>query len=151
MQSIERERWLAFPLETTYAILTDVAKFAKIVKRIDSLTVLERVGQNGRVAAVIDLPGGKLISTEGEVEGDENQYLQFKTTEPFPMVIRWNLEAQTQDGTAGTFVKYHVQIDLSSILSVLPSIILNGFLSAEMEGDLDRLRLMLEGDGDAES
>ena len=144
MQSIQRERWFPYPLEKTYIILTDVSKFARVVKRIDSLSVLERDGQNGRVAAVIDLPGGKLVATEGAVEGEDNQYLQFKTETPFPMTIRWDLQAATQDEISGTLVNYRVQIDLSSILSVLPTMILNGFLSSEMEGDLERLREILE-------
>ncbi len=146
MQSIERERWLPFAIETTYTTLTDVDKFAKIVKRIDALHVLEREGANGRVNAVIDLPGGKLIETEGAVEGEDNQFLQFKSEEPFPMVIRWELKSETQDDISGTLVHYHVQLDLSSILSVLPTMILNGFLSAEMEGDLTRLNDMLVQD-----
>lgn len=145
MQSIERDRWLPFTLEATYATLTDVDKFAQIVKRIDALEVLERAGQNGRVNAVIDLPGGKLIETQGAVEGEENQFLQFKSEEPFPMIIRWELKAETQGEISGTLVHYHVQLDLSSILAVMPTMILNGFLSAEMEGDLTRLNDMLAG------
>lgn len=144
MQPIQREHWFPYPLETTYTTLTDVTKFAKIVKRIDSLKVLERTGQNGRVAAVIDLPGGKLVQTEGAVAGEDNEYLEFRTEKPFPMVIRWDLVGQTRDVVNGTSVTYSVAIDLSPVLAFLPAKILDGFLSTEMEGDLDRLLEILQ-------
>lgn len=143
MQEIERSQWLPHSVESIYAVLTDVEKFTTIVKRVDSLTVLERDDIRGKVKAVVDLPGGKIFQTEGVVSGNHNETLSFETQKPFPLEIHWALQAETRDNEAGTLVNYKIRLDLTSIIAFVPDIVLNGYLSAEMDGDLKRLEELL--------
>lgn len=145
MQEIERNQWLPHSVEDIYAVLTDVEKFAAIVKRVDSLTVLERDDIRGKVKAVVDLPGGKVFQTEGIVSGNHNETLSFETQEPFPLEIHWAVRAEPQNNMPGTLVNYKIRLDLSPIVAFVPDIVLNGYLSAEMDGDLKRLEeIMLD-------
>ena len=144
MQEIKRTQWLPYSAEAIYTVLTDVEKFAQIVKRVDSLTVLERDDIRGKVKAVVDLPGGKIFQTEGVVIGDHNQNLSFQTQEPFPLEIHWALQAETRNHTMGTLVDYTIRVDLSPIIAFVPDVVLNGYLSAEMDGDLKRLEALMQ-------
>ena len=144
MQTVERSRWLPYNQSEIYAVLTDVQKFAQIVKRIVSLEVLERNGEVGRILAKIDLPGGKTIQTEGRVTGNLDDNLAFNSDQPFPMAITWQLMASEQDGTAGTMVSYSIAVDLSSKVAFLSQLVLNGYLSSELDGDLGRLETFVQ-------
>lgn len=144
MQEIERTQWLPYSVDAIYAVLTDVEKFTTIIKRVDSLTVLERDDIRGKVKAVVDLPGGKIFHTEGVVSGNYNQNLSFQTQEPFPLEIHWVLQAETRNRTMGTLVNYTIRLDLSPIIAFVPDIVLNGYLSAEMDGDLKRLEALMQ-------
>jgi ribosome-associated toxin RatA of RatAB toxin-antitoxin module len=144
MQTVERTRWLPYSSAQIYHVLTDVEKFAQIVKRIIALDVLERNGDVGRILATIDLPGGKTIQAEGRVSGSNNEKLAFETDKPFPLAINWQLSPAEQDGSPGTTVSYTVAVDLSAKVAFLSKIVLNGYLSTELEGDLDRLEQFLQ-------
>ncbi len=143
MQSITRSRWFPHSPTTIYSVLSNPDKLARVVKRLHSVTVLERTGDQGAVRAVIDLPGGKFIETEGHVEGLEDQNLHFQTEQPFPLKISWALQSETQDTRSGTAVEYTVAVDFSPVLAFISGMVLNGFLSSEMEGDLQRLTDLL--------
>jgi ribosome-associated toxin RatA of RatAB toxin-antitoxin module len=144
MQEIERSQWLPYSVESIYTVLTDVEKFAMIVKRLDSITVLERDDIRGKVKAVVDLPGGKIFETEGVVSGNHNKALSFTTQQPFPLEIHWALQSDTHNNEPGTLVNYTIRIDLSPIIGFVPDIVLNGYLSAEMDGDLKRLEAIMQ-------
>jgi ribosome-associated toxin RatA of RatAB toxin-antitoxin module len=143
MHTVSRSRWMPYTPESIYAALTAPEKLAQIVKRIDSIQVLERQGDYGKVLARIDLPGGKMIETVGTVEGEVGKSLIFTTTEPFPLSNLWEFEVRSQDGAPGTYVTNTLQLDLSPVAAFVSGLVLTGYLSAELDGDLERLEEMV--------
>lgn len=140
MQTVTRSRQFPYKPEIIYELITTPNKLAQIVKRLESITVLEREGETGRVLAVLDLPGGKSVETEGHVVGDYGKQVRFSTAEPFPLEITWELKAHGDDSTQ---VNYTIAVDFSPVLAFLSAIVLKGYLSAEMERDIDRLHELL--------
>lgn len=145
MQTITRSRWMAFEVTTLYTVLTDSEKFAKIVKRINHLEVVERRSDDeGIVLAQLDLPGGKTLKTKGEVKGVLNQRLSFETNQPFPLEILWELQPENHGEVEGALVTYTVSMDLSPMVSFVPERVVKGYMSSEMDGDLKRLEDTVE-------
>lgn len=139
MYSVTRSRWLPYSPDVIYQVLTDPNKLVQIVKRIEGLTVLERDGEKGRAIAQIDLPGKKTINAEGFVEGVPGKYLTFYANEPFKLRNVWELSPEENRLTFGTRVQYSLAMDLSTIVEFWSKLILNAFLSAELDRDLERL------------
>jgi hypothetical protein len=122
-----------------YQLLTESEKIVQVVKRIKTVEVLERQAESGRVRIQIDLPGGKFVDMVGQVEGEVGQSLRFRGEQPFPLQIIWELTDDVQDGKIGTVVSYTVKVDLSPVAAFVSSLVLGGYLSAEMKKDLDKL------------
>ncbi|MCB9435725.1 MAG: SRPBCC family protein [Anaerolineales bacterium] len=139
MQNITCTRWFPHPTSTIYQTLTTPDKLPQIVKRLQAVDVLERAEEQGRVWAKIDLPGGKVIETEGTVTGTLNQYLAFETEKPFPLQISWRLSPESN----GTAVQYTIGVDFSPVIELLSGLVLKGYLQPEMEQDLSKLESLL--------
>lgn len=144
MRVVTQSRWIPYQSTDIYQLLTQPEKLAQVVKRITSVEVIERTDEIGKVRAQIDLPGGKLIDIFGQVEGEIGQHLSFKTEEPFPLQISWDLTHDVQqDSKTGTLVTYTIKVDFSAIVAFISNLVLGGYLSAEMKKDLDNLEDLL--------
>ena len=139
MKSINQSRWMPYHPNHIYQLLTESEKLTQVVKRIQSIEVLERYAESGKVRARIDLPGGKFVDMIGHVEGEVGQRLSFNGEQPFPLQIIWKLTDDVQDGKIGTIVLYTVKVDLSPVVAFISNLVLGGYLSAEMKKDLDML------------
>jgi hypothetical protein len=143
MQSVTCDHWLPFTPDKIYATLTDTDKLAQIVKRLESIEVLDRNGDSGDVMAVIDLPGGKKFRTLGHVEGIPGQRLAFQTDMPVTLNIIWELSAETREGQHGAYIQYTAEIDFKSVAAFVSKVMLHGYLSSEMQRDLETLESIL--------
>ena len=145
MKTIERQRWIPYPADQVYLALTDPNTIEKVVKRIESLEILERDQETGTILVTIDLPGGRSIETEGKVDGIPGVELTFTTEAPFPMVIKWRMEPDqpSKEEPIGTQVTYNIALDLSPIVAFVPDVVLRGYLSSELESDLERLESVM--------
>ena len=139
MQTVTSSRWVQFPIDFVYLTLTDPQKLVSVVKRLKKIDVLERTEKQGSVIAQIDLPGGKLIETHGTVTGTPDKKLSFSTDKPLPLTINWELEAAEQSSVIGTAITYSVSVDFSPMVAFVSGIVLKGYLSSEMEQDLQNL------------
>ncbi|MBI5930960.1 MAG: SRPBCC family protein [Chloroflexi bacterium] len=139
MHTISRTRWIPYSPHFVYAVLTDPEKFEQIVKRIEAIRILERHGERGTILAKIDLPGRKWIETTGTVEGEVGKRLVFTTHEPFPLKITWDLKPEIQGTLIGSRVTNSVELDLSPIAALWSKLVLTGYLSTEIDDDLQRL------------
>lgn len=139
MYDISCTRWFAYTPSTIYQTLTTPDKLPLVVKRLRAIGVLERGENQGRVWAKIDLPGGKLLETEGTVTGTLDQYLAFTTEKPFPLHISWYLFPEN----ARTAVEYTIGIDFKPLADFLSGAVLKGYLQPEMEQDLLQLENLL--------
>ncbi|NDJ87243.1 MAG: SRPBCC family protein [Chloroflexi bacterium] len=139
MQTISCSRWIGRSPSDVYEVLTDPAKLVTIVKRLAGIEVLHRDGDVGRVKAILDLPGGKHVATEGKVTGRSDSFLSFTTSTPFELEITWELTADLRDGIAGTDVVYRAGVDFGPMIEFLSKLVLSGYLTTEMERDLDKL------------
>lgn len=143
MQTITQSCWVPYPPQAVYTILTDPDKLIMVVKRLKSIEVLSRDGETGDVKTVLDLPGGKSLTTHGNVIGQPNQSLVFSASNPVHLVIAWGLEEHFQDGQIGTSISYRVEVDLSPVAAFVSGLMLKGYLSSEMKRDLQTLEDLL--------
>ena len=91
MQHVESSLWLPYDARSIYECLTDPNSLARVVKRIDSIAVIDRDGDSGSVVVVPDLPARKVVETTGHVSGTPYEQLTFRTDEPFPLEFAWKL------------------------------------------------------------
>ena len=142
MQHVEASQWLPYTPETIYDCLTDPDSLARVVKRIDQISVIDREGDRGRVAVVLDLPARKVVETTGQVSGVPHQQLSFRTDEPFPLEFSWKFTPE-RDGTQVTAA---LGVDLSRYGIPMAGILVRSIISSELKDDLGRLQaLMAEG------
>lgn len=146
MQSVNCSRWIPFSVDVVYETLTSPEKLASVVKRLHSLTVLDRQGNVGSVLAVLDMPGGKVVETKGKVDGDEGKWVRFSSEQPFPLEIKWEVTAEDRNAIAGTQISYTITVDFSPLVAFVSGLVLKGFLSTEMEQDLDRLVALINAE-----
>lgn len=144
MQSVSRSVWLPYRPKQIYQVLTDPDKLAAIVKRLEHIEVLERNGEEGKVMATIDLPGGKSLETPGYVQGVPEQRLSFSTKEPVVLNIIWQLSPATEEGIAGTAIIYTIEVDFSPVATFISGVMLKGYISSEMKRDLRTLERIME-------
>lgn len=145
MHTVSRSRWMPYPASEIYKILTAPEKLVQIINRIESIKILQQKGDHeAEVIAQVDLPGGKFMETPGRVWGVPNQKLVFETTDA-KLALRneWRLESQTHNGKSGTQVAHILAIDLSFLVALWASFLLDRFLGAELDADLTRLENML--------
>jgi hypothetical protein len=145
MHIISRSRWIPYSPHFVYDVLTNPEKFEQIVGRIESIRVLEREGQRGKVLAKIDLPGRKWIETIGMVEGEIGKWVKFSANDPFPLRITWQLQPEIQGTLIGSRVTNIVELDLSPLVAFWSKLALTGYLSTEIDEDLQRLEAEVVG------
>lgn len=143
MQTITQSCWVPYPPQAVYQVLTDPDKLIAIVKRLKSIEVLSRQGETGDVRAVLDLPGGKTLTTCGSVVGHSSHSLMFSTNDPLHLIIAWELTEHIQAGKIGTTIGYRVEVDLSPVAAFVSGLMLKGYLSSEMKRDLQTLEDIL--------
>jgi hypothetical protein len=143
VQHVESSEWLPYDAQTIYECLTNPDSLAKVVKRIDRISVIDREGDSGSVQVVLDLPARKVVETTGQVSGTPYEQLTFRTDEPFPLEFAWKL---TPDADGGTQVVATLGVDLSSYGIPMAGLLVRSIISSELKDDLGRLRdLMAAG------
>lgn len=139
MTIVTRSRWIPFPPMQVYETLTNTDALAAIVRRIEQITIQERNSDEARVIAKLDMPGGKFVETGGQVSGIPYEKLTCQTYNPFPLQFTWLFKPVEQSGVAGTEVISSLEVDISFFVAIFSNLILNSILSAELDGDLERL------------
>lgn len=139
MQIVSRSRWIPYSPDDIYAALTRPDDLPQIVKRIDAMKVLRHDGNSGQVEVRIDLPGGKWVNVIGEVKGRPGEGIQFKAEQPFPITNTWSLTPQERGLKVGTLATMSIELDLSPVVAFWSNLLLRGYLSSELDGDLMRL------------
>jgi hypothetical protein len=139
VQHVESSQWLPYDARSIYECLTDPPSLARVVKRIDQISVLDRAGDSGRVTVVLDLPARKVVETTGRVSGTPYEALSFRTDEPFPLEFTWKL---TPEGE-GTQITAALGVDLSSYGIPMAGILVRSIISSELKDDLGRLQALM--------
>jgi ribosome-associated toxin RatA of RatAB toxin-antitoxin module len=139
MQIVSRSRWIPYSPDEIYEALTKPDDLPLIVKRIDAMKVLSHEGNRGQVEVRIDLPGGKWVDVIGEVEGQPGKGIQFRAERPFPITNTWSLTPEERGLKVGTLATMAIELDLSPLIAFWSNLLLRGYLSSELDGDLLRL------------
>jgi hypothetical protein len=137
MTKVTYSRWIPYDHETVYNVLTDLDVLPQIVNRINSIEVIERDGNVGKVNIKMDLPARIVVDSAGEVEGVPHERLSFRTQDPFPIQFAWTLTPKTQNGTAGTELVASLNLGIKE--NAFANMIIKNVMSAELNGDVDRL------------
>lgn len=139
MQSVTCSHWSPYPSHDIYTTLTDPVKLAAVVKRLQSIEVLDRNEETAEVVTIIDLPGGKVFRTMGHVEGIPGQQIIFRTDLPLKLNIIWEFATEIRDEVEGTAINYTVEVDFAPVAKFISKVMLHGYLSSEMQRDLAKL------------
>lgn len=145
MDTVQTSRWLPHTPQTIYEFLTTPDALAAVVKRIEQARVVERQGEQGKVAVTLDLPARKTVDTIGEVDGLPYEQLSFKTQDPFPLHFQWQLAPHTENGQHGTQVTASLGVDLSAFGIPIAGLLVRSIIASELKEDLGRLANGLAG------
>jgi carbon monoxide dehydrogenase subunit G len=133
MITVERTRHIDASPEAIFNALSDPAKLAALLPRVQRVEFIDRGADRARIATYMALGPFGNIRSEGELTWQDNREVVFSARKPVTVQSRWTLVP----ANGGTDVHASLSLDLAPLIGLFASFVPPDQVKQMIEPDLE--------------